>query len=193
MKSLITALLAVSTLVSQAATLVWDDPNPTGYIASYRVYRITGPGEYDLLATVTDKAWPIDLPPLRNSVTATAVTYEGLESEPAVPFAIYIPKTVDTIRLQIDLTTRAASLVWNDTNDEGTIAAYVVYKQLGPDAWLELGRVTAKEWAIVLPKGDNVIAITAIATDAMGGMESYRSDPRTLSVPKPVTTFQIVK
>ncbi len=59
--------------------LVWDDPNPQGSVASYRVWKVTPPvppqtaTNYSLLATTTAKQWPITLTPGLHTIALTAV------------------------------------------------------------------------------------------------------------------------
>lgn len=90
------ALTVAVTAQSFAASwrLLWDDPNPAGSVASYRVYRVTGmttntattpptiTTNWALLASPTTPAWPIaNLAPGLHTLAVSAVGTSGLESD----------------------------------------------------------------------------------------------------------------
>lgn len=77
---LLAVLLA---LAAPAADLVWDDPNPPGTVASFKVWREEAPGVWETIATVTTNRWKIVLPAGRHRIAISAVgaSAEALESE----------------------------------------------------------------------------------------------------------------
>lgn len=68
-------------VAARAATLLWDDPNPAGTVAAFRVWRELSPGQWTNIATVGTNRWPIVLPPGNHKVVVSAVGVDGLESD----------------------------------------------------------------------------------------------------------------
>jgi hypothetical protein len=75
-------------------------------------------------------------------------------------------------------------LVWTDPNPAGSVSGYRIYKRDG-DQWAEVGVVTSPSWPIDLPPGDTSVAVTAISSNADGGIESVPSEEKALSVARP--------
>lgn len=105
-------LALVGAVYAQAASyrLQWDDPNPAGSVAKYRVYQevkttnttTTPPTvtiSWKLLAEPTAKEWPITLPPGFHNVAVAAVGTSGLESDRSTNCPIGILIAVVNLRV----------------------------------------------------------------------------------------------
>ena len=79
--------------------LSWDDPNPAGFVASYRVYQYTAIAT-NILATVTTNTWSIDLPVGEHTVAVTAVGTNGLESDYSAALTFRLIVSPVNIRIQ---------------------------------------------------------------------------------------------
>lgn len=78
--------------------LIWDDPNPHGLVVGYRVYRDTGTN-WTVLATTTTNAWAVDLPPGLHTVSVTALSGQGLESDRSEPLSVGVLVAVVNLRV----------------------------------------------------------------------------------------------
>lgn len=96
-----TVLIAVSGALSNAASLVWDDPNPRGVVGSFRVWREEAAGSWVLVSTVTTNRWLIVLPAgsHRIAVSAVGASPEALESalSPSKALTVLIQPTIPRI------------------------------------------------------------------------------------------------
>jgi hypothetical protein len=91
MKRIILSLL-LTALTAPAASLVWDDPNPPGVVASFRVWREEAAGSWAVIATVQTNRWVIVLPAgaHRIAVSAVGANSEALESALSLPKALTV-------------------------------------------------------------------------------------------------------
>lgn len=86
--------------------LAWDDPNPQGTVASYRVWRVTPPTapstatNFALLATTTAREWTINLPPGLHTVAVSAV---GSDLVDKVESPVSTNKTVGVLVAVVNL------------------------------------------------------------------------------------------
>lgn len=86
--------------------LVWDDPNPPGSVASYRVWRVTPPvapatsTNFALLATTTAKEWSITLAPGLHTIAVSAV---GSDVVDRVESPVSTNKTVGVLVAVVNL------------------------------------------------------------------------------------------
>lgn len=78
--------------------LMWDDPNPPGLVAGYRVLRDAGTN-WVVLATTTNTSWTVDLPPGLHTVAVTAFSGHGLESDRSKPLDVAVLIAVVNLRV----------------------------------------------------------------------------------------------
>lgn len=101
MKRLLIICAAILSITAPAANLEWDDLNPPGVVASFRVWREEAPGSWSLIATVTTNSWKIVLPAgeHRIAVSAVGATTDALESalSPAKAITVLIHPTIPRI------------------------------------------------------------------------------------------------
>lgn len=92
MKKIAAALVVMCCLSAGSASLVWDDPNPPGVVASFRVWREEAPGSWAVIATVQTNRWVIVLPAGSHKLAVSAVSSspEGLESALSLPKALTV-------------------------------------------------------------------------------------------------------
>jgi len=102
MKKLLSLLLACMSFVATSADLVWDDPNPAGAVSAYKVWRQTAPNTWTLVATVTDKRWPVVLPAGQHIVAISAVGsgLDALESDKSLPKQFVLLLVPINVRLE---------------------------------------------------------------------------------------------
>lgn len=72
----ILALLVAS--ACSGADLVWTDPNPSGVVTGYRVWRAESDGAWRVIATVSTNRWKILLPAGAHKLGVTAVGGDGV-------------------------------------------------------------------------------------------------------------------
>lgn len=97
---------------SAAWRLMWDDPNPTGSVTQYRVYRVTSvttntttqpptiTTNWALLASPTSPVWPIaNLAPGLHTLAVSAVGTSGLESDKSTNAVIGLIVAVVNLRV----------------------------------------------------------------------------------------------
>ena len=76
--------------VTKPFRLRWDDPNPAGLVAGYRIYRQDGTN-WVRLGDSTTNEWTIGLPPGAHRLAVTAWTSSGgLESQLSQPLDIAV-------------------------------------------------------------------------------------------------------
>jgi hypothetical protein len=96
-----TVLFAAAGALSNAASLVWDDPNPPSVVGSFRVWREEAAESWALVSTVTTNRWLIVLPAgsHRIAVSAVGAGAEALESalSPAKAVTVLIQPTIPRI------------------------------------------------------------------------------------------------
>jgi hypothetical protein len=101
MKKLAIALAVMAGIPAGSASLVWDDPNPPGVVASFRVWREEAPGSWAVIATVQTNRWVIVLPAGAHKIAVSAVgaSSEALESalSPSKALDVLIQPTIPRI------------------------------------------------------------------------------------------------
>lgn len=91
-------LLTASALAVQ---LAWDDDaNPPDRIRGYRFYDVTA-GATNMLAEVKDKAFDAKLSAGEHVVYVTAVSTDGIESEPSNAVTVWVPAAVKNVAVVI--------------------------------------------------------------------------------------------
>lgn len=99
MKNKLILCLALISLVSPAAVLVLDDPNPPAAgVFEYAVWRDMGAAGWTNVTTVKGKAWTIDLPSGTHTVAVSAVGALG-PSDRSAPFVL--ARAVAVINLRV--------------------------------------------------------------------------------------------
>lgn len=95
----ILALLVASTCVG--ADLVWNDPNPSGVVTGYRVWRAESDGAWRVIATVSTNRWKIVLPAGAHKLGVTSVGGDGVvESDMSQSKIIVVLIAPETPRIE---------------------------------------------------------------------------------------------
>ncbi len=94
MRYLLFALLAFK---ATAADLVWDDPNPQGTVAKYKVWTANSSDIWSVVATVTTNRWTIVLPAGAHKLAVSAIggseTIESDLSQAKIVIVLIQPST----------------------------------------------------------------------------------------------------
>lgn len=79
--------------------IVWDDPNPTGTVMGYRIYRQTNPTNWVTVTNTVAKEWPVNLSPGVHTLAVTAFGTNGLESAASESLPVGVLLAVVNIRV----------------------------------------------------------------------------------------------
>lgn len=82
----------------QSFTLRWDDPNPAGAVAGYRIYRRDGTN-WVAMADASTNEWAITLAPGLHQLAVTARGVGGLESARSAPLDLAVVVAVINLRV----------------------------------------------------------------------------------------------
>lgn len=93
MKTLLASIILCAVAFAAAVQFAWDDPNPPNRIRGYRFYDVQA-GTTNMLAEVPTKTYRGTFAPGDHIVWVTAVSNEGIESEPSVSVNFWVPHAI---------------------------------------------------------------------------------------------------